>query len=98
MSSCFKLNFDGASVGNAFWGWGFVLRNHNDDVVLVGGKHGTSPADANTKEARSCLYAKFGARNVTIEGVYLPLIFLLRSRQIHDTSIDFLFEIFCHLS
>jgi len=40
MSSTLKLNFDGASVSSTFWGWGFVLRDHNGDVVLAGAKHG----------------------------------------------------------
>jgi len=50
-----KLNFDGASITNAFWRWGFVLRNHLGDVVLVSAKHNYSPIDAATEEARACM-------------------------------------------
>ena len=32
-----KLNFDGASMNNSFWGWGwgFVLHSHSNDVLLL---------------------------------------------------------------
>ncbi|KAJ8443737.1 hypothetical protein Cgig2_029642 [Carnegiea gigantea] len=40
VEGCMKLNFDGGSVSETTWGWGFVLRNHHGDIVLAGAKHG----------------------------------------------------------
>jgi len=78
MSGTLKLNFNGASISTDFWGWGFVLRDHNGDIVLA--------------KAKSYLHAmknafEFGAHSLIVEVDCLTLINMLKSRQIHDTSI-----------
>jgi len=93
----FKLNFDGASASSTFWGWGFVLRDHNGDVVLAGAKHGHVTSCPLIEEAKSCLYAmknafEFGACRLVVEGDCLSLITMLQSRLIHDTSTGFFVE------
>ncbi|KAJ8421782.1 hypothetical protein Cgig2_011507 [Carnegiea gigantea] len=96
-----KLNFDEATSDDSFWGWGFVLRNEDGDVILAGAKHGHGPASALVEEARSCLFAlqtvfKYGACTVTVEGDCLPLINMLKSGQIVDTTMGFFVQdIFC---
>ncbi|KAJ8444310.1 hypothetical protein Cgig2_019868 [Carnegiea gigantea] len=88
-----KLNFDGSSLNNGFWGWGFVLRNHDGDVVPLGAKHGAHSAGPIIEEARSCLFAiksafAFGARSVIVEGDCLPLITILKSHQVYDDAVS----------
>ncbi|KAJ8422423.1 hypothetical protein Cgig2_003003 [Carnegiea gigantea] len=92
MAGYLKLNFDGSSLNNGLWGWGFVLRNHDGDVVLAGAKHGTHSAGPTIEEARSCLCAiktafAFGARNLIVKGDCLPLIAILKSHQVHDDAV-----------
>lgn len=70
-------------MGDSFWGWGFVLRNQDGDVLLAGAKHGRSPAGEATKQARSCLHGlhcayNFGARNIIVE---------LQAKTTHDNTI-----------
>jgi len=33
-----KLNFDAGRIGDSCWGWGFMLRNQDGDILLVGGQ------------------------------------------------------------
>ena len=94
MSSTLKLNFDGASVSSTFWGWGFILRDHNGDVVFARAKHGRVTSSPLIEEAKSCLHAmkiafEFGAHRLVVEGDCLSLINMLKSRLIHDTSIGY---------
>ena len=83
-----KLNFDEDSSINRFCGWGFVLRNHARDIIIVGAQHGTKTVDPLLEEARSCLHAikcalEFGARNIVIKVDCLLLINMIKSRQAH---------------
>ena len=64
------------------------------DVILTGAKHGHVQANAIVEEARSCLFAmqsafEYRARTIIVKGDYLPLINMLKSRQIPDTSVGF---------
>ncbi|KAJ8445873.1 LOW QUALITY PROTEIN: hypothetical protein Cgig2_000185 [Carnegiea gigantea] len=91
-AGCLKLNFDGGRIGDSFRGWGFVLRNQDDDVLLTGAKHGRYPASAAVEEARSCLHGlhcayDFGARNIIVEGDYLAIIQALQARTTRDNII-----------
>jgi len=85
MSGTLKLNFDDTSVSTDFWEWGFVLRDHNGDIVLAGAKHGHMTSGPLIEEAKSCLHAmkkafEFGARSLVVEGDCHPLINMLKSR------------------
>ncbi|KAJ8451710.1 LOW QUALITY PROTEIN: hypothetical protein Cgig2_018344 [Carnegiea gigantea] len=92
MSGFLKLNFDGASIDNVFTGWDFVLRNHSGDVLLAGAKHNIDVAEPIIEEAKSCPHAlkyafQFGASNIIVEGDCLPLINMLKSSQISNTTV-----------
>lgn len=79
---------------DSLWGCGFVLQNQDGDVILARAKHGHGPASAIVAEARSCLFAlqfalEYGVRTIIIEGDCLPMINMLKSRQIAGTSMGF---------
>ena len=83
-----KLNFDGACLGGKLWGWGFVVRNHDGDIILARAKHGDGFPGALVEEARACLFSlentyNMGIKNITIEGDCLSLIEMLRSDSVH---------------
>ena len=93
MAGYLNLNFDGSSLHNGVWGWGFVLHNHDGDVVLAGARHGTHSTGPIIEEARSCLFAiksvfAFGACSPIVKGDCLPLITSLKSCQVHDDAIS----------
>jgi len=81
-------------MDNVFAGWGFVLQNHSGHVLLAGAKYSSDAAEPIIEEAKSCLHAlkcafQFGARNIIVEGDCVPLINMLKSSQIPDTTISF---------
>lgn len=89
-----KLNLDGGQPNNSGWGWGFVLRNHLEDLLLAGTKHGRGFAGAMIEEARSCLFGvksafNLGYRHIIIEGDNLSLVQLLKSRSTQDNSLGY---------
>ena len=91
MEGCLKLNFDGGSVSDTTWGWGFVRHNHHRDIVLAGAKHGMGFARSLVEEARLCLFGikcayEVGVRNIVIEGDCLVLIQMLQSSSIDEST------------
>jgi len=66
-------------------GWGFVVRNHVGDILLMGVKQGDGFSDPETEEARACLFAlrtavAYGYRRLEVEGDCLNLIGRLQSK------------------
>ncbi|KAJ8436223.1 LOW QUALITY PROTEIN: hypothetical protein Cgig2_006910 [Carnegiea gigantea] len=57
-----KLNVDASDLGEGRYGWGFMLRYHMGDIVLVGCAQGKSFVQAELEEARACLFAMHQAR------------------------------------
>ncbi|KAJ8451541.1 hypothetical protein Cgig2_018175 [Carnegiea gigantea] len=81
-SGTYKLNFDGGCVGERGWGWGFVIRNSNGDVVMSGVQF----AGPEIEEARACIFGlkqatTAGINSLVIEGDCLALIQKLRNKQ-----------------
>jgi len=52
-----KINFDGGMIGSHGRGWGFVMRNHEGDVLAAGASQGIDFVNPQTEEARACLFA-----------------------------------------
>ena len=72
-SETYKLNFDGGYVGERGWGWGFVIRNSNSDVVLAGVQQGTGFTGPEIEEAWACIFClkqatMAGINSLVIEG------------------------------
>ena len=94
-----KLNLEGGRVGEAGWGWGFIIRDHPGDVVLVGVKQGSHFAGAIIEEACACLFGvriahDCGHLDLIVEGDCLPLINKLSIRVPEETTLGLLFVIF----
>ncbi|KAJ8452986.1 hypothetical protein Cgig2_014749 [Carnegiea gigantea] len=90
-----KLNFDGDIISETIARWGFVIRDHNDNILLAGTKHQPGHADASIEEARACLHGltcahNHGVRNIIIEGDCLHLIELLKAKSTPDNFLGFL--------
>ena len=80
-----RLNFDAGLVGERGYGWGFVVRNHLGDIMLMGVKQGDGFSDLETEEARACLFAlrctmAHGFRRLEVEGDCLSLVGRLKSK------------------
>ncbi|KAJ8444433.1 hypothetical protein Cgig2_005955 [Carnegiea gigantea] len=72
MTGCTKLNFDAGIVACTTAGWGFVLRDHDGNILLAGIKHHHGYAGAPVEEVRACLYGllcaqAYGIQNIIIE-------------------------------
>jgi len=92
-SGYMKLNFDGGSLGGIHACRGFVLRDQDGNVMLVGSKHARGFGGATVEEARACLHTlkraySHGCRHNIIEGDCLQLIQMLRTRSILDRLVD----------
>ena len=89
-----KLNFDAGLVGERGYGWGFVVRNHVGDILLMGVKQGDGFSDPETEEARACLFAirtaeAYGFRRLEVEGDCLNLIGRLQSKAPPNNSLGY---------
>ncbi|KAJ8434296.1 hypothetical protein Cgig2_009271 [Carnegiea gigantea] len=92
MAGLLKMNFDGGMVGSGCWGWGFVIRNPEGDVVMAGARQGKGFVNLEVEEARACLFGLKQAQEVgfsylIIEGDCLTLIQSRRSGTIHDNAV-----------
>ena len=81
-SGFMKLNFDAGFISDISTGWGFVLRDHDGNIILAGSKLSQSFGGATVEEARACLYGlrsahAHGCRNIIIESDCLQLIQML---------------------
>ncbi|KAJ8422742.1 hypothetical protein Cgig2_015550 [Carnegiea gigantea] len=68
-----KLNFDGGILGEAYSEWGFVLGDHEGNVLLARVEHHYGHVDSSTEEARACLCGlqyvhTYSIRNIIIKG------------------------------
>ncbi|KAJ8446311.1 hypothetical protein Cgig2_005842 [Carnegiea gigantea] len=87
-----KLNFDGGKVGEDSWGWGFVIRSFDGDVVLAGAQQGPGFAGPTIEEARACLSGLQSAHdqgflNLVVEVDCPPLIQKLQNKLIKDNVL-----------
>ena len=93
-SGTFKLNFDAGRVGENMHGWGFVIRNHVGDVMLLGVRQNMGFSSPEEEEARACHFAlgialAYGYRRLIVEGDCLALIGKLQSGLIPNNSLGF---------
>ncbi|KAJ8421285.1 hypothetical protein Cgig2_023857 [Carnegiea gigantea] len=93
-SGLFKLNFDGGRLRELGWGWGFVVRNSNGEVVMAGVQQGWGFAGSEVEEARACIFGlktatEAGFTNLVLEGDYLPLIQKLKNKQVPNNTLGF---------
>jgi len=89
-----RVNFDAGLVGAGGYGWGFVVRNHLGDIVLLGVQQGDGFSDPETEEARACLYAlrcalAHGYQRLEVEGDCLSLIGRLNARAPPNNSLGY---------
>ncbi|KAJ8438822.1 hypothetical protein Cgig2_023014 [Carnegiea gigantea] len=87
-----KLNFDAGLVAENFAGWGFILRDHDGNILLTGIKHCQGYAGASVEEARAYLHGlscphTYGIHNIIIESDCLELIQMLRNKSLLGNSI-----------
>lgn len=87
-----KLNFGGGKVGEDSWGWGFVIRSFDGDVVMEGTQQGANFAGPTIEEARACLSGlqsahDQGSLSLVVEGDCLPLIQKLQNKLIEDNVL-----------
>ena len=90
----YKLNFDAGRTNEDWYGWGFVVRNHEGDVVLAGVQQNKGFVSPEEEEARACLYAlrsaiAHGYRRLMIEGDCRSLIRKLQLRLVPNNSLGF---------
>jgi len=88
------MNFDAGRVGENVHGWGFVIRNHVGDVVLMGAKQGLGFSTPEEEEARACFYALSTALNhgfsqLVVEGDCQALISKLQRGVTPNNSLGF---------
>ena len=89
-----RLNFDAGLVGEGGYGWGFAVRNHLGDILLLGVQQGDGFSDPETEEARACLFAlrcamAHGLRRLEVEGDCLSLVGRLNAKTPPNNSLGY---------
>jgi len=81
-----------ASLATQAQAGGFVLRDHDGNVIPAGSKLSHGFSGANVEEARACLHGlrsahAHGCRHIIIESDCLQLIQMLKSKSIYDSLV-----------
>jgi len=102
-SGCFKLNFDAGRTNEDWHGWGFLVRNHEGEVVLAGVQQNKGFVSPEEEEARACLYAlrtaiAHGYRRLMIEGDCQSLLRKLQLRLVPNNFLGFILSDILSLS
>jgi len=89
-----KLNFDAGKIGDECCGWGFVIRDNQGDVELMGVKQGMGFSSPEVEEARACLFAlrialNRGFRQLIVEGDCQALIGKLKAKSSPNNSLGY---------
>jgi len=89
-----RLNFDAGLVGDGGYGWGFVVRDHLGDIILMGVQQGDGFSDPETEEARACLFAlrcamTHGVSRLEVEGDCLGLVRRLTAKTPQNNALGF---------
>ena len=84
-------------MGEHGWGWGFVVRDSNGDVVMAGVQQGLGFAGPEIEEAKAWIFGlkratTAGINNLVIEGDCLALIQKLRAKQVPNNALGFFIQ------
>jgi len=80
---CWKINFDGAKLGEWGHGWGMVIRDIEGDVALAAVQQGPEFLGPEIEEARACrctlqVALHHGFQSIVLEGDCPTLILKLK--------------------
>ncbi|KAJ8444225.1 LOW QUALITY PROTEIN: hypothetical protein Cgig2_028106 [Carnegiea gigantea] len=91
-----KLNVDAGRLEEGNFGWGFVLRDHLCNILIVGSCQGMGFQGAELEETRACLFAlnqvqRHGHDRLIVESDCLSLVSKLRKKEAPNNSLGFFF-------
>ena len=87
------MNFDASLVAKNTASLGFILRDHDGNILIAGIKHHRGYVGAPVEEAQACLHGlacahEYGIRSVIIESYCLELIQMLRNKSTFDNPVS----------
>lgn len=96
-ASLLKMNVDAGRIGEDNWGWGFVIRSHDGDVLLVGNMQGSGFIDAETEEARAFLFGlqqakETGHTELIIKCDCMNLVQKLNAKEVHENFVRWVIQ------
>jgi ribonuclease HI len=84
-----KINSDGSFIQETMQGsWGFIVRDHDGEVVLAGADHIGSIPDAFTAEAAACAQALQAATDQGISRVQVEVDSTVLQQALQTSSMD----------
>jgi len=91
-----KLNFDAGRVTQYGRGWGFVIRDNIDEVVLVGDKQNEGSLVPEMGESKACLFTlkaagAYGFERLAVDGDSMSLISKLKKGDKPNSLVSFFF-------